>query len=178
MIVWKLDEVLRLKGVKGRELARRMEIGENYLSRVRHEVPDRLSLVLLDGLCRELGCSIADLLEFRAEKPLAPAKKKARKSEPADDDFGSIVAEALGAALLEEPRAPQTRWAHEAAPAHPRLHGTSASLPLAAPAHPGLPALTEKPTEIAAVAKPVGVTVVKGGALGARLGQLRRNRAT
>ncbi len=32
MIVWKLDQVLRVKGVKGRELARRMAIGENYLT--------------------------------------------------------------------------------------------------------------------------------------------------
>jgi DNA-binding Xre family transcriptional regulator len=82
MIVWKLDEVLRVKGIKGRELARRMEIGENYLSRVRHEVPERLSLVLLDGLCRELGCSIADLLEFRPGQTEAvaapvPAKRPA-----------------------------------------------------------------------------------------------------
>lgn len=82
MIVWKLDEVLRVKGVKGRELARRMEIGENYLSRVRHEVPDRLSLELLDGLCRELGCTIADLLEYQPAPgevvaPIQPARRKA-----------------------------------------------------------------------------------------------------
>ncbi|MDB5095629.1 MAG: transcriptional regulator [Cyanobacteria bacterium RYN_339] len=107
MIVWKLDEVLRLKGVKGRELARRMEIGENYLSRVRHEVPDRLSLSLLDGLCRELDCGIGDLLEFRPDKPVAK-KRPAHKAPVAqpDEDFGAIVAEALGAALQEEPEAP------------------------------------------------------------------------
>lgn len=104
MIVWKLDELLRLRGVKGRELARKMEIGENYLSRVRHEVPDRLSLSLLDGLCRELDCTIGDLLEYRADKPVAK-KRAARKVAPAtDEDFGAIVAEALGAALEPEER--------------------------------------------------------------------------
>lgn len=65
MILWKLDDVMRRKKAKGREMARRMGIGENYLSRVRHEVPDRLSLTLLDALCHELDCTIADLLEYQ-----------------------------------------------------------------------------------------------------------------
>lgn len=65
MIVWKLDALMRQRRAKGRQMAKRMGIGENYLSRVRHEVPDRLSLELLDGLCRELNCTIADLLEYR-----------------------------------------------------------------------------------------------------------------
>ena len=63
MILWKLDDVMRRKKAKGREMARRMGIGENYLSRVRHEVPERLSLTLLDALCHELDCTIAELLE-------------------------------------------------------------------------------------------------------------------
>lgn len=65
MIVWKLDALMRQRRARGREMAKRMGIGENYLSRVRHEVPDRLSLALLDALCRELDCTIADLLEYR-----------------------------------------------------------------------------------------------------------------
>ena len=65
MIVWKLDDVMRRKRAKGREMARNMGIGENYLSRVRHEVPERLSLSLLDALCHELDCTIADLLEYQ-----------------------------------------------------------------------------------------------------------------
>ncbi|MFN3432165.1 MAG: helix-turn-helix domain-containing protein, partial [Candidatus Sericytochromatia bacterium] len=73
MIVWKLDDVMRRKRAKGREMARRMGIGENYLSRVRHEVPDRLSLVLLDSLCHELDCTIADLLEYQPGPSPAPA---------------------------------------------------------------------------------------------------------
>lgn len=98
MIVWKLDELLRKRGIKGRELAKKMAIGENYLSRVRHEVPDRLSLTLLDALCRELDCTIGDLLEY---KPSGKAKKpKAPKPEPkpiSDEELLAAVAEAFAA---------------------------------------------------------------------------------
>lgn len=94
MIVWKLDDVMRRKRAKGREMARRMGIGENYLSRVRHEVPDRLSLVLLDSLCHELDCTIADLLEYQpgpaptpappppVERPKRPAAPRRAKAAP------------------------------------------------------------------------------------------------
>ncbi len=96
MIVWKLDELLRKRGIKGRELAKAMAIGENYLSRVRHEVPDRLSLTLLDALCRELDCTIADLLEY---KPSVKAKHaKAPKPAPkviSDEELRAAVAEAF-----------------------------------------------------------------------------------
>lgn len=89
MIIWKLDAVMQARGVKGRELARRMNIGENYLSRVRHEVPDRLSLTLLDALCRELECDLADLLEYqgparsRRAAPAGAAGKRGAKSDKA-----------------------------------------------------------------------------------------------
>ena len=109
MIVWKLDELMRLRGIKGRELARRLNIGENYLSRVRHEVPDRLSLTLLDALCRELGCGIGDLLEYKASgrarraaaaKP-APVAAAAAPAAPADE-----AEEASSSAFMEDVLAP------------------------------------------------------------------------
>lgn len=94
MILWKLDDVMRRKKAKGREMARRMNIGENYLSRVRHEVPDRLSLTLLDALCHELDCTIADLLEYQPgpmpepeppppPKPPVSAKKPSQQRKAA-----------------------------------------------------------------------------------------------
>ena len=120
MIVWKLDQVLRVKGVKGRELARRMAIGENYLSRVRHEVPDRLSLTLIDGLCRELGCSVADLLEYQPEPgdaapqpPVAAARParaprvvrpKPQPAAPLPPEVASLVEATLAA--MDAPEAP------------------------------------------------------------------------
>lgn len=87
MIVWKLDELMRVRRIKGRELARRMGIGENYLSRVRHEVPDRLSLALLDGLCRELECTLADLLEYRPSEPVPmPVPVRRMKKAPSEPE--------------------------------------------------------------------------------------------
>lgn len=83
MLLWKLDEVLRRKGIKGRDLAKRMAIGENYLSRVRHEIPDRLSLSLLDALCRELECGIEDLLEYQ-EGPQPDVADRVRRRRPAE----------------------------------------------------------------------------------------------
>lgn len=169
MIVWKLDEVLRVKGIKGRELARRMAIGENYLSRVRHEVPDRLSLSLLDGLCRELGCTIADLLEYQGTAAPAPAAPKAKSAPrkqakaPApevapvaelEEDFEAIVASALGEALTEEPPArsvalvlPRPRWEREVAAERAAEEG-----------QPG--------------------AVVRTNALGAKLNRLKQRRST
>lgn len=187
MIVWKLDEVLRVKGIKGRELARRMDIGENYLSRVRHEVPDRLSLMLLDGLCRELDCTIADLLEFRPEpghqpiEPPKPVRKRPRMAakgrkvatrrapppavvEASEDDFGEIVAAALGAALEAQGapaesaiERPQTRWSEEPVP------------------EATLPATEEAPAERPDTS---GSAVVRTSALGAKLGRLRQRRGS
>lgn len=62
MILWKLDALLRARRIRGRELAARLGVGENYLSRIRREPPERLSLSLLDALCRELNVGIEQLL--------------------------------------------------------------------------------------------------------------------
>lgn len=62
MILWKLDALLRSQRIRGRDLAARLGVGENYLSRIRREPPERLSLALLDALCRELGVGIDELL--------------------------------------------------------------------------------------------------------------------
>lgn len=112
MIVWKLDELLRKRGIKGRELAKKMAIGENYLSRVRHEVPDRLSLTLLDALCRELDCTIGDLLEY---KPAGKAKvPRALKPEPRAISDAELLAAVAEAFASDEDEAP-----NEVAPAEP-----------------------------------------------------------
>lgn len=62
MILWKLDALLRSRRVRGRDLAARLGVGENYLSRIRREPPERLSLKLLDALCRELNVGLEELL--------------------------------------------------------------------------------------------------------------------
>lgn len=126
MIVWKLDLVLRTRGIKGRELARKMEIGENYLSRVRHEVPDRLSLSLLDALCRELDCGLSDLLEYRPDetqvtalpqpKPSAPEKKKSVPATPEPVVVPAALEKDVPAAVLPQPKPPEPVASEEASP--------------------------------------------------------------
>jgi DNA-binding Xre family transcriptional regulator len=101
---------MRHRGIKGREMARNMGIGENYLSRVRHEAPDRLSLELLDALCRELGCRVDDLLIYHqavlALEPQEPLKRSSKtgsqtlSAEPVLEKPTAVVtAKSLGARI-------------------------------------------------------------------------------
>lgn len=156
MIIWKLDDLLRRRRIKGRHLALAMGIGENYLSRVRHEVPDRLSLSLLDGLCRELDCTIADLLEYVPGEPHpapAPVAVAAPIKPVASVSPAPPVAEAAPAA--DAPAAP---------PRPP--------LPLMAPLNTPTPAPAPEPSPDTAQ----GAAYVKGGALQAKLARLRGRR--
>ncbi len=183
MIVWKLDELMRLRGIKGRELARRMNIGENYLSRVRHEVPDRLSLTLLDALCRELGCGIGDLLEYKvvgrarkaAPKPaveataVSPAPTPAEPS-PADEYTGSAFMEDVLAPLFAElgPAAGIVEQAMAPEPLPTEAAGVMAVAPVAEPAPEPEPEAEATPAG--------GSAVLRTSALQARLERLKRAR--
>lgn len=144
VIVWKLDAVMQARGVKGRELARRMDIGENYLSRVRHEAPDRLSLKLLDALCRELDCDLSDLLEYQApgrtrRKPAASLGRSDEKKQPrrgsrpknsaevAPPKTSAVVSEGERRAAAAPPSVPEAPLPDKPVPAPPR---GSAAVPL------------------------------------------------
>lgn len=201
MIVWKLDEVMRRKRAKGREMARAMGIGENYLSRVRHEVPDRLSLTLLDALCVELDCTIADLLEYRPgpqpmpEAASAPAPARPRRAPAARRPKAAIA----------PPLAPPEAAPAAMAIATDMLAAESPVLPAAGPSEipPGAEpaaaasgglslaqrrarekAQEEPPEPAPAVAPPAedagvagGAAVVRTSALQAKLARLRRREA-
>jgi putative transcriptional regulator len=176
MIIWKLDDVMRRKRAKGREMARRMGIGENYLSRVRHEMPDRLSLTLLDALCHELDCTIDDLLEYQPgpmvapePPPVLPAKPpKSAKKPPTPK-------KALPEAAVETPVAPVP--VVEAAPepeAPTPVSGMSLAQRRAREAiRQGLEAAPAEP-EAAAEEGKAGAAVVRTSALQAKLARLRR----
>jgi DNA-binding Xre family transcriptional regulator len=103
MILWKLDTMMRLRGIKGRDLARRLGIGENYLSRIRREAPDRFSLSLLNALCRELDCSLVDLLDYETdgipEAPQGPLVVESIPPEPTltTQTNASVLAKRLAA---------------------------------------------------------------------------------
>ncbi|MEB3196581.1 MAG: helix-turn-helix transcriptional regulator [Candidatus Sericytochromatia bacterium] len=174
MIEWKLDAWMQAHNVKGRDLARRMNIGENYLSRVRHEVPDRLSLSLLESLCRELGCGIGDLLEYRpatrgrksagggkkvapaAPRPKAPAPKRHPEAEPESD----FVQDVLVPLMAEMP--PPAAVAKLVLPRRER-----------APVEPVAQPVAEPVPETSAGG---AATLRRGSALQARLEELKRRR--
>jgi DNA-binding Xre family transcriptional regulator len=159
VIVWKLDALMRARGVKGRELARRLDIGENYLSRIRHEVPERLSLELLDGLCRELGCGIADLLEHRGA---GKARKAAAAGKPARAARPPAKEPAIAASpFFDEVLAPLM------AELAPVLEGMGASEE---------PEPPPPPTDAETAAPVAGSAVLKTSLLQARLDRLKRRR--
>jgi DNA-binding Xre family transcriptional regulator len=193
MILWKLDDVMRRKKAKGREMARRMGIGENYLSRVRHEVPDRLSLTLLDALCHELDCTIADLLEYQpgpmpepapppppkppvsAKKPSAPRKplpKASPQAQAAQPAMPELVAPApTEAAVAGQELAP----APEAAPAPAPVSGMSLAQRRAREAiRQGLEAPQEEAPAPTSEETKAGAAVVRTSALQAKLARLRK----
>lgn len=196
MIVWKLDELMRQRGIKGRELARRMNIGENYLSRVRHEVPDRLSLTLLDALCRELGCTIPDLLEYKvpsrgrkaaavvvaAEPEAAPAKPakppgrapKAAKAAPPPPDLGPEADDEEGSAFIADVLAPLFAELGPAAGIVEQAMSGEADAPPAEGA--GVMTPPAEGPEAPEAAQAGGSAVLRTNALQARLERLKRLR--
>jgi 2-oxoglutarate dehydrogenase E2 component (dihydrolipoamide succinyltransferase) len=196
MIVWKLDDVMRRKRAKGREMARRMGIGENYLSRVRHEVPDRLSLVLLDSLCHELDCTIADLLEYRpgpspvpappppVEKPKRPAAPRRAKAAAAPEP--AVVEAAPEPVAIAEAPAPAP--AEAPAPVEPAAASPEAARGLSlaqqrarevirqAVVPEAAAPVADEPAPVSDEEKAAGAAVVRTSALQAKLDRLRRRR--
>lgn len=201
MIVWKLDDVMRRKRAKGREMARRMGIGENYLSRVRHEVPDRLSLVLLDSLCHELDCTIADLLEYQpgpaptpappppVEKPKRPAAPRRAKAAPAPELAplpvsvpAPVIAETAPAPEVAIAETPASAPVEPAAPAPEVARGLSLAQQRArevirqAVASEAVAPVADEPAPVSDEDKAAGAAVVRTSALQAKLDRLRRRR--
>ena len=64
MIVVNLDRVLVDRKVKSKDLAKRIGLSENNLSRIKTNNIRAIRFSTLDGLCRELGCSPGDLLDY------------------------------------------------------------------------------------------------------------------
>jgi putative transcriptional regulator len=176
MIVWKLDDVMRRKRAKGREMARNMGIGENYLSRVRHEVPERLSLTLLDALCHELDCTIADLLEYQPgpmPQPAPEPEKPKRAPAPRKPKAPPVVAAGVAAEPVSPPVAVQ---APEPVPAETTSEPTGGLSLAQRRAREALQQdlAPDVSAEVSDEAK--GAAVVRTSALQAKLDRLRRRR--
>ncbi len=63
-IVVNLNRILAEKRVHANELAARIDLSENNLSRIRTGRIKAIRFSTLDALCRELGCRPGDILDY------------------------------------------------------------------------------------------------------------------
>lgn len=64
MIVVNLDRVLVDRKIASKDLARRIDLSENNLSRIKTGRIKAIRFSTLNGLCRELGCKPGDILDY------------------------------------------------------------------------------------------------------------------
>lgn len=64
MIIVNLDKVLCEKKVRSKDLAARIDLSENNLSRIKTGNIRAIRFSTLNNLCRELGCRPGDLLDY------------------------------------------------------------------------------------------------------------------
>lgn len=63
-IVVNLDKILLEKKIRSNELAERIDLSENNLSRIKTGQIRAIRFSTLNGLCRELGCKPGDILDY------------------------------------------------------------------------------------------------------------------
>lgn len=64
MIVINLDRVLVDRRISSKELAERIGLSENNLSRIKARHIKAIRFSMLNGLCRELNCKPGDILDY------------------------------------------------------------------------------------------------------------------
>ena len=79
MIVVNLDRVLVDRKVKSKDLAKKIGLSENNLSRIKTNNIRAMRFSTLNGLCRELGCKPGDILDYIPDED----------DEPFDETNGS-----------------------------------------------------------------------------------------
>ncbi len=71
-IVVNLNRILAEKRVHANELAARIDLSENNLSRIRTGRIKAIRFSTLDALCRELGCRPGDILDYVPDAEVSP----------------------------------------------------------------------------------------------------------
>ncbi|MBR8840833.1 MAG: helix-turn-helix domain-containing protein [Stigonema ocellatum SAG 48.90 = DSM 106950] len=67
MIEWQLNEIIAKRGISGKELANKIKVHPNTVSRLRTSEDKKMPHIdgdLLDNLCTALECSPVDLIKF------------------------------------------------------------------------------------------------------------------
>lgn len=70
-IVVNLDKLLAERKVRSKDLAEKIDLSENNLSRIRTGQVRAMRFSTLDALCRELGCKPGDILDYAEDEPNA-----------------------------------------------------------------------------------------------------------
>lgn len=68
-IVTHLDVMLAIRKMPSKELAQRIGLSENNLSRIKTGQIKSIRWSTLEAICRELDCQPGDLLEYISEPP-------------------------------------------------------------------------------------------------------------
>jgi putative transcriptional regulator len=67
MIEWQLNEIIAKRGISGKDLANKIKVHPNTVSRLRTTEEKKMPHIdgdLLDNLCKALDCSPVDLIKF------------------------------------------------------------------------------------------------------------------
>lgn len=67
MIEWQLNEIIAKRGISGKELANKIKVHPNTVSRLRTSEDKKMPHIdgdMLDNLCKALDCSPVDLIKF------------------------------------------------------------------------------------------------------------------
>ena len=67
MIVLKLDQIMKARGVKLKDLAVKIGITDANLSNIKTGIISAIRFSTLNALCQELNCQPADILAYQPE---------------------------------------------------------------------------------------------------------------
>ena len=67
MIVLNLDKVMKERGIKLKDLAEKIGLTDANLSNIKTGKISAIRFSTLNGLCKELNCQPADILEYRED---------------------------------------------------------------------------------------------------------------
>lgn len=67
MIILKLDKVMKVRGVKLKDLAQKIGLTDANLSNIKTGKISAIRFSTLNALCKELDCQPADILEYKTD---------------------------------------------------------------------------------------------------------------
>lgn len=82
VIRYRLNELLALRDMSARELARRSGVSTSTIHFLRHNEAERIDRTTLDRLCRTLQCTPGDLIVYIPDPVLPAVAEDAPPTDP------------------------------------------------------------------------------------------------